>query len=240
MPPQTKQQKHCQSMRNAKKQIAQQPSPQSSPQRPTPIGKVSADLMVVSGLVSGTSYEDQRRAANIFNLTTPSSATFYRHQQALLPQVEECVKAECAKYAKRIENNSVLSSDGCWNHPRNGTAATVSMIDQNQRKVVAYNTVEKTTKNHQGTYQGPSNVMESVGTTRNLETLTPVVGDKHIYIAHDHDNRTSTLLKNSQLKITENLDPGHACQEFQRKAKSYFEQAAQEIYESSKTVANTV
>ena len=240
VPPLTRQQKHCQLMRNAKKMKALPDHHQPCPQRPPPIGTVSPDLMVVSGLVSGTGYEEQKRTGNIFNIRTPSSATYYRHQQALIPKVENYVQNQCSKYLERIEENSVMSSDGCWNHPRNGTAATVSMFDQNQGKIVAYNTVEKTTKNHQGTYHGPSNVMESIGTIRNLETITQVVGNKHIYIAHDHDNRTSTLLKNSQLKITENLDPGHACQEFKRKAKSYFEQAAQEIYESSKVVAGAV
>ena len=60
MPPLIKQQKHCQLMRIDKKQKEMSLEPPFSPQRPLPLGKISADLMVVSGLVSGQIYEEQK------------------------------------------------------------------------------------------------------------------------------------------------------------------------------------
>lgn len=39
---------------------------------------------------------------------------------------------------KKIENDNYLSFDGRWNHTPNGSSATASFIDENQKKVVAF------------------------------------------------------------------------------------------------------
>ena len=226
MPPANKQTKHCRSI--ARSEVHQTPVENNAPTQPQ--AKINPKNMVISALVNGMGYEEQRRAADITNIQVPSSATFYRAQRQVLPQVHEMARRTCDTYAKTIKDGNVITSDACWNHVRNGSAATVSLIDQNQKKVVAYTNVTKTTKRYSGNFVGASNNMESFGTREALNALQPNLQNKTIQFAHDHDNRTGTIIKESGINATETYDPGHACQEFNRKAKSYFNAAAQEIY----------
>ena len=80
-------------------------------------------------------------------------------------------------------------------------------------------------------------MMETAGMKAVLEQLRPHISDKQVSLTHDNDSKTSKLLADSGLKITDLLDPGHSVQSIERTAKTFFERCAETLYnEANKDV----
>lgn len=75
---------------------------------------------------------------NLCNIEVPSKGTFYNEQKRQIPIIKQCTNNEVLKYRKLADKNLNLSTDGCWDHPRNGTHATISAIDREHDKVLYF------------------------------------------------------------------------------------------------------
>lgn len=83
--------------------------------------------------------------------------------------------------------------------------------------------------------------METAIIERGLTDLKPVIKDKKINLTHDHDGRTSGIVKRRiDLNLTESLDPGHATQEITRKANKYFDDLSHEIKDKKNPERKTI
>ena len=205
-----------------------------------PNSKLDKDLMAVNGLLTGKGYCGMKRQANLLNTPTPSKRTYYIAQQKVGEKVVEIVKNDCKKYANQIKEGAQLSTDGRWNHPRNGSSATVTVFDNEQNKIVAYETMVKNKGIFAGNYQGCSGNMETQGVTKAFESLETAIKGKTVGIIHDHDNKTHGVIKRMQNKnINEKLDPGHAVQEIRRKANNYFEDFSRDLRDKANQERNT-
>ena len=229
MPPSNKKAQHC-------KKIAQEREEQKISPRLNervlidPPTKANVDMMVLSGIMEGNSYASQKRQVNRLNMIAPAKSTYYRHQSAISKSIVNAAKETIFDAASNIKNNPSLATDGQWNHKRHGSAANITTIDTEQNKVVAWSHISKSKGSFIGNYTGSSNNMESAGVENNIKQLAPFIADKSPTIIHDHDNKTSKLLKNAGFNIQESLDPGHAKQELQRNANSHFERCAQDLF----------
>lgn len=232
MAPKTKQARHCAEISRNRKQQKVEPAPNP---------KMDPKLMVVSGLLTDNGYVGMKRNAQLTNTPTCSKRTYYLCQKKVVNEVVEEVREDCKKYASQIKDGSCISIDGRWNHTRNGSNATVSFIDESQKKVLAIESTNKVKGIYGGNFIGSSRNMETAGIEKGLATHHPFIKDKEIFITHDHDNTTSQLLKNhTELNLQESLDPGHAKQEIKRKANSFFEDVAREMKNKNDKKRNTI
>ena len=242
MPPKTRVQKHCITIANektAKRRVSYDPELDEaeletakqiaeSHRQTDFIGKQSPDAMVLQALADGCGYKQIRFNSLMSNLKPASEATFYRHQKEILPKIDDSVKKQVSEYGQKIQDNAVLSGDCAWNSVRNGSASTYCIVDSAQRKIVAYSNNEKSRGNFVGNYSGASNMMESVGVTKSLESLQPHIQDKKVSFVHDHDNKTSSILKASNLDITDCHDYIHATRQCRNSATKYFKECAEQ------------
>ena len=232
MPPLSKQKKHCQAMNDQKvRQVS--PSLADKPCFPNPT-KANADLMVLGGLMDGNSYAAQSRQAYMHNQIPVSSATYYRHQNNILPTVTSSAKKSVEYYSTLIKDDAKLSIDAQWNHRRNGTAANLTIIDNQQNKVVGWETITKDVGSFKGNYgNGPSSNMETAGLQRALTKIENNIKNKNITIVHDHDNKSSKIIRESPSNLSQSYDLGHATQELKRKGEKFFNECAESIYYES-------
>lgn len=222
MPPKSKAQKQSAKMLAAR--WSQKKKDDKELQRPIDFDeKVDADAMVLANIFTGQGYADQRKSLLIQNKQPVSESTYYRHQQAICNKIVDAVQNQCAEYAANIEDGTTLGTDGCWNHPRNGTACTVTVFDQHQEKVVAFSNVQKQCNKEEGNYEGSSNLMESVGIERCFQSLKNHLDGKKFILKHDHDNKTHKTVESViGRSVEERLDPIHATKEIKRKCTAFF------------------
>lgn len=237
MAPKSKQARHCSEIARNKSCRKVEPPPPL----PQPNPKMDTKMMVVGGLLTGNGYQGMKKMANYLNTPTCSKRTYYLCQQKVVDEVIESVKDNCRKYAEKIKDNSCLSVDGRWNHSRNGSSATASFIDENQKKVVAFESSNKVKGLFGSDFIGSSKNMETNCIEKGLSTLRFNIENKHLYLAHDHDNTTSKLIKKHKgLNIEETLDPGHATLEIKRKANKHFDEAAHNMKNKNDQNRNTI
>lgn len=232
MPPKSKRQQHCEKI--CKNRIIQSTANQNKDTILHPQhfqGSLDSKTMVLNSYFNGTGYSKERFTALSSNMKPAAKSSYYRNQKAVNEAIHEIVKNDVDTYAQKIENGDCLVGDGCWNHPRNGTAHTTTIIDLNQNKVVGYSEVEKSKGSHCGNFNGASNMMESYGVKTTLEELTPYLKGKTITYVHDHDNKTSRIIGGmNELDFHESYDPVHATKELRRKINSYFNDCAEKRY----------
>ena len=232
MPPHSKRQKQLERAREIKKnkQNEKQDEVEAASHF---IAKADPSIMCFQAICTGTGYKDQAKIMLMQNIKPPASSTFYEKQKIVSKQLIDETKEQCAIEASKIADHAHLSADGVWNHPRNGSAATVTVIDNNRDKVVAYHTVLKSNGKMIGNFSGPSNMMETEGMKSVIKQLEPHISDKQIFLTHDNDNKTSKLIAQSNLHITDALDPGHSTQSIERTAKAFFEKCADALYQEA-------
>lgn len=57
--------------------------------------------------------------------------------------------------------NTILGFDGSWDHRRKGKCCIVVAIDQHRKKIIDFEIVQKSTKDHQTNYTGSLQGMET-------------------------------------------------------------------------------
>ena len=111
-------------------------------------------------------------------------------------------------------------TDGCWDHPRNGTHATICAIDRDKDKVLYFSNVTKEGGKRTGNFNGVSNMMESQSVNDILDQLHD--DDRNINrLTYDNDNKRNTLIKNdAKYKNTKiMLDPRNAISSIKKRNK---------------------
>ena len=146
------------------------------------------------------------------NIDIPSRGTFFTEQKRQIPIIKECTNKTVIQCRNNAAKNLNLSTDGCWDHVRNGTHCTVSAIDRDQDKVLYFSNITKDGGKRTGNFSQSSNMMESRGIN---DIINQIHNDNDRTInslTHDNDNKTNTILKNDEkfknAKIM--LDPRHA------------------------------
>lgn len=223
MAPRTKQQLHCKAMVDKRKSNREQKEIKPNP-------KIHPKLMATTGLLTGNGYVGMKRNCNYLNIPTPSMRTYYNYQRDAAENIIDIVGNNCLQNATKIQNNSNISTDGQWNHQNNGSNALITFFDHEQGKVVHFENISRNKGIFGGNYEGASSNMETAGIERGLTNLKPIIKDKMVNIAHDHDGKTSGIIKRrTDLQLSETLDPGHAAQEIGRKANKHFEDLSRNI-----------
>ena len=237
MAPKTKQQKHLDSIRNKRKQSVPCEERVES-EKIKFSGRANSDGCAYFSLSTGCGFKEVVKASIAQNLKPPSESTYHRHMKKMGDKVIESVDKSCDKYAKKIENGTRVTFDCRWNHPKNGSIATVSVIDANQAKVVSYYTVVKNTKSLKGNFSGSSTNMESEGLDKALAILKPSTPGKKLYGGHDHDNKSGKIIAQCGIDMKEEFDPGHAVLAFERRAGTYLlDEKARELFAHENKIA---
>ena len=232
MPPKTKRQKQLDKVRpqgSKKKDVSVQPM-NETPKSEGFLKKADPKIMAFQAIYTGTGYKEQASTMLMQGIDVPVESTFYKAQQGVAKDIVTDTKEQCKIEASKIKNGANLSEDGTWNHMKNGSAATVTVIDVDRQKVVAYHVVQKSVGSFVGNFEGPSNMMESEGVRRVLDQLDEFIRDKIINFIHDNDNKTSRIIADTTFMINDLFDPGHSVQSIERSAKTYFDKCADVLY----------
>ena len=225
----SKQSQHCHNL-NSQRQEVRHISPPITVRSYAPIARANKTMTVMNAIMEGTGYEAQKRQQLRMGMQPPGKSTFYREQQTVMDNIITHVQRGCHTYAQRIQPKAHISVDAAWNHRRNGSSATVSAIDLEQDKVVGAAVVSKPKGYFKGNFKGASNNMETEGVRRVLKDLEDKIRDKNATVVHDHDNKTSKILREVGYPIHETYDKGHAVQELKRTANELFAPAANDLY----------
>lgn len=225
MPPKSKRQAHCQQIAYERRHVTIDTDDSDEEdvveeERTTFTAKADPDALVLSGLMTGDGYQSMRLHCQMMNIQPPAESTFYRHQNEIIETVHNEVSSQVQSFAEKIEDGTTLSGDCGWIHPRNASAATYTIIDNSQNKVVGYKNISKSEHNV------ASNMMESYGLRESLKQLQPYINGKDISFAHDHDNKSRKIL--AEFKIPEKLDPIHCKREITRNLTKFFDLCARE------------
>ena len=207
MPRKTRQQLHLQKARNNKNKGPSEP-----------IGKVDKRNLVIATLASGTTYTQQNRAFEMCNVEVPSKATFYREQARQIPIIKECAQENIAEARKNAKDGIILSVDGSWDHPRNGTHCNVTGIDCKTNKVVFFESLSKTGGKRNGDCDIASNQMEALGLRKILQQNSTVDKIPIEAVFHDGDNKSSPIIKSDTFckHADEKFDLRHAISAIKR------------------------
>ena len=86
----------------------------------------------------------------------------YDAQKRIRNDVHNIARKSVDHYASLILTPRGLSFDGSWSHCRNASQCFGCFIDLTNRKIVDYYIVERSSKNYEGNYMGPSQGMETL------------------------------------------------------------------------------
>ena len=92
---------------------------------------MNPDIAVMSTLIAGTNFKRDRLGAAIQWNLFPSEKTYYCHQKALIPKIEEEMSMPLQSVAKSsLEEKKVyLSIDGKYDSVRNANNCSVTLMD---------------------------------------------------------------------------------------------------------------
>ena len=106
---------------------------------------MNPDIAVMSTLIAGTNFKRARLGAAIQGNSFPSETTYYRHQKALIPKIEEEISTRLQSVAKSSfeEKNVHLSVDGRYDSLRNANNCSVTLMDCRKNQVLRIKNVNK-------------------------------------------------------------------------------------------------
>lgn len=156
-------------------------------------GLVTATALGIIGdfLASQDEKDQLEQQINLFRTEIMEELVKYQHE--LIKATEENVK----KHLNQISENTTVSIDGSWDHPRNGYHCLVAAIDINHNKVIDY---ELVIRNHSKTkmtanYYGEANGMEVHGTRLLLARLSKYKNITNI--VHDQDAKVGKIIRSN-------------------------------------------
>ena len=213
-------------------QVSRQSSAQTSrEQSPSPIMKneaVQTDnflnvsniiKFVLATLIAGLTFSQMKDFCILNETESCSEKVFYEHQKIISDKIIELAKESAFKYSQNLNDNTIVSLDGAWDHRRHGSSCIVTMIDINSRKIIdfAINTIPK--QFVKGTTEEPSRNLEKVGVSQIAERWKS--SQKIKFYVHDNDGVSRNIITESGWKITEVLDPGHAIKAIKKNLENY-------------------
>ena len=107
-----------------------------------------------------------------------------------------------------MNDDTIVSIDGAWDHRRHGSACIVTMIDIQSRKIIDFSIRQKKKQFVFGNTEEASRNLEKLGVEEIAERWKN--SQKVKYYVHDNDGVSRNVITQSGWKITEALDPGHA------------------------------
>lgn len=176
---------------------------------------------VLSTIASGLTFSKicQFKKMNHEDIPISNPDKFYKIQKIISPLIESAAKRNIIKYQNKIEEGTVISFDGSWDHKRNGKFCIVEAFDTKQKKIIDYEIVsKKTLKNPEGDFTGPSNQMEIECVKRIVQRLK--TNSKIIGYVHDQDAKLTNYMKDNW-NIIEYIDPNHTNKSFCNRFESY-------------------
>lgn len=110
------------------------------PNETTSFVKANPPCVVLSTLLSGSTYQSTRTILLMNGVKPCSRATFYSYQAEIGPKIVSLAKKSCqeAMMQSVTQGNNRFSQDSRWSSPRHGKENTNAMIDLKTYKVVSY------------------------------------------------------------------------------------------------------
>lgn len=176
-------------------------------------------LFALAILCTGLTYTKASDFLSKLSIQHPSKASFYGYQNDLSQSIEKITNDHLISIRSTIKQNTSLSFDGCWSHPRLARQCIGSFIDTSTGFIVDYFTLFFRMKGHDGNYSGYPNQME----TEILRKMSfNWVDDSRIEsIIEDSDNRSSSVYKNLNWKIKRLIDSNHLRKHFKTLLSKY-------------------
>lgn len=178
-----------------------------------PIATISdIPLFVLATTTSGLTYSKASLFLTKLNINHPSERSFYREQNGQINKIIQALDDHLIEIRKRIENNTYISFDGCWNHPRHSRQCLGTFIDNKTGYIIDYFIVFLKMKGHSGNFAGCPQGMES----HILRKMAPNwIGDKRIVgICEDSDNKSNKIYSDLNWKIARIIDQNHMRKHF--------------------------
>lgn len=173
----------------------------------------------ISILIFGLSYQIARNVFNFNGIEVCSEKTFYKYQNQISPIIIQMAKESAKNFSEKIENDTIISIDGAWDHRRHGTACIVTFIDIKTRKIIDFEISTTPKQFVHGNTNECSRNLEKVSIEKLVERWKH--SQKFKYYIHDNDGVTRNIINNSGWKIIEILDVGHALKSLKKNLEKF-------------------
>lgn len=147
------------------------------------------------------------------NILPPSKSTYYHLIDLVIIEIIKLAKESMDYYKSKMTEKTIISFDGSWDHKRNGRHCIVDVIDQNQKKIIDIEYVQKSTKSCPTEYNGSSNNMETYAIRKIIQRLR--TDSRIVAYCHDNDSTARKIIKD-EWGIEEMLDTNHSIKSFER------------------------
>ena len=189
--------------------------------RRTPLrDRLEAKRFAFSIIVTGS---ETTKAIDLFlwnDISLPfTKSELYNEMKVVCDAIIKFGNESMMKHFNNIQQNSIISFDGSWEHRRNSNRCLTTVIDQSTQKVVmACIKSSKVSINSPDYCKVPQN-ME----VESIKTMIPYLRQNKNIIGYVHDNdaKTRKALFTENWHIFEYLDPGHSMKSFDRKLQKY-------------------
>ena len=101
--------------------------------------------------------------SNIIKFVLAALIVFYEYQNLIVDTIIQLARESALKYSNNLNDNTIISIDGAWDHRRHGSTCIVTMIDINSRKIIDFSINSIPKQFVKGTTKEPSRNLEKVG-----------------------------------------------------------------------------
>jgi hypothetical protein len=186
---------------------------------PTEPMRIAGREFVFSELVTGSQPSKLSEALAWNNILPPSKHDQSQEILIVGSEIIRLARESIVKAREEMEENSAISADGSWEHPRHSQRCMTTIFDQRTGKVIDYRIKSSRFKDGEEYFCPVPQKMETDSISEMVEELKR---DSRITcFIHDKDARISKVLENSRWNITELIDEGHAMKSFDTKLKKY-------------------
>lgn len=137
----------------------------------------------------------------------PSESCFYQHINHIIDQIRILSRESVDAERNLMMINTILGFDGSWDHRRKGKCCIVVAIDQHHKKIIDFEIVQKSTKDHHANYTGSPQGMETFCVSKIAQRLR--TDDRIIGYVHDRDSSVTAFMSQNW-PIKEYIDRNHA------------------------------
>lgn len=167
---------------------------------------------------------------DLLGIEHESESSYYRAQQKYSQPIINAANYSCNEIYYRKKGPLNVSSDGSYDHRRNGSWCFSYIMEGNE--CVGFNTIGKTGgKRTLGTFTGTSNMMESTAFRGALNKMIDNLDDINRLktINHDDDNLSGNMIHEHK-NVVELHDVGHFKKYLSKKFDDFKKQTQQELH----------
>lgn len=169
--------------------------------------QLNALQFAFSIIVHGLSYMDTSLCFLENGIIPPSHSSYYILIDRVIDEIVKLSRENVYNELLSMKLNTVISMDGSWDHKRQGMCCIVVIIDQKRKKIVDFEILRRSTKNHPTDYKGSPQGMETEAVARiskRLKNDLRIVG-----YCHDRDSSVTSYMK-KHWNIPEFIDRNHS------------------------------